>query len=86
MAGKGLIGGDRAIMVAAMEVGVLLTLFRVTVRRMTRLDMVRKVGVRRMVRHPRHRRRSIVQPAEQQDEHKKQPKGNAGHGRAPNSQ
>lgn len=66
---EGLIGCDRAIMVAAVEVRVLLTFLRVAVRRMARLDMVRKMRIRRMVRHARHRRRSIVEPAEQQDQH-----------------
>src|SRR3546814_20925959 len=73
-------------MVTAVEVGVLLTFLRVLVRRMARLDMVRKMRIRRMVRHARHRRRSIVKPAEQQDEHKQQAKGSGGHGRAPNSE
>ena len=86
MTRKGLIGCDRAIMVTAVEVGVLLTFLRVLVRRMARLDMVRKMRIRRMVRHARHRWRSIVEPAEQQDEHKQQAKGSAGHGRAPNSE
>src|SRR3546814_3852614 len=86
MTRKGLIGCDRAIMVTAVEVGVLLTFLRVLVRRMARLDMVRKMRIRRLVRHARHRRRSIVKPAEQQDEHKQQAKGSGGHGRAPNSE
>lgn len=83
---KGLIGCDRAIMVTAVEIRVLLTFLRILVRRMARLDMVRKMGIGRMVGHARHRRRSIVEPAEQQDEHKQQAEGSAGHRRAPNSE
>ncbi len=86
MTRKGLIGCDRAIMVAAVKIGVLLTFLRVPVRRMARFHMVGQMRIGRVVRHARHRRRSIVEPAEQQDEHKQQAKGGAGHGRAPNSE
>src|SRR3546814_20426170 len=61
MTRKGLIGCDRAIMVTAVEVGVLLTFLRVLVRRMDRLDMVRKLRIRRLVRHARQARKSVVE-------------------------
>ena len=67
MARKGLVGCDRASMVAAVEVGILLTFLRVLARRMARFRMVGQMRIRRMVRHARHRRCSIVEPAEKQD-------------------
>lgn len=72
-------------MVASVQIGVLLAVC-VAVRRLWHVRMVGEMGIGRVVRHAGSRGRSIMKPAQQQDEQHQEAERSAGHPRAPNSE